>query len=98
MTEPASPGKILAGPDDVCACGHRKTFHAWFRAEGAPGDSPAVSFQGCVAKGCWCVGYANMALQPAKDITRVQHSDDSLGFYLQEYQDAGGVSERWVKG
>lgn len=50
--------KVLAGPEDVCKCGHTKTFHAWLRTEDMDATQPLVRFERCGAKGCDCPDYS----------------------------------------
>lgn len=50
-------GKVLATPNDVCACGHMKIYHGWLRKEDDPPDSPVVTFANCGYVGCYCPVY-----------------------------------------
>lgn len=59
--------KVLAGPKDVCLCGHKKTFHASIRSTGLrPQDEPIVIFDNCGFAGCDCANYGD-ALTPCSE-------------------------------
>ncbi len=53
--------ETLAGPENVCVCGHTKTWHAWLRNDEMPSDAPLVRFGPCGKVDCECSDYMERA-------------------------------------
>lgn len=57
--------QVIATPDDICQCGHKKTYHVWLRSEHQSVDEPLVKLASCGFAECGCTDYVDAGALPA---------------------------------